>query len=104
MLSALIGNGVAAVATPASSQLLGRWALRRYAPFAFSITQTAIPTGILLGGSLGPLLAQSVVSYQTTSDLKHTLEAQAPIAFTSANSPAQPDARPVWSCRCRPFC
>ena len=60
VLSALIGNGVAAVATPASSQLLGRWAVRRYAPFAFSITQTAIPAGILLGGSLGPTLAQSL--------------------------------------------
>jgi hypothetical protein len=59
VLSALVGNGIAAVATPASSQLLGRWALRRYAPFAFSVTQTAIPVGILLGGSLGPLLAQS---------------------------------------------
>jgi hypothetical protein len=60
VLSALVGNGIAAVATPASSQLLGRWAVRRYAPFAFSITQTAIPAGILLGGSLGPVLAQSV--------------------------------------------
>ena len=59
VLSALIGNGVAAVATPASSQLLHRWAVRRYAPFAFSVTQTAIPAGILLGGSLGPVLAQS---------------------------------------------
>lgn len=58
VLSALVGNGVAAVATPASSQLLGRWAVRRYAPFAFSITQTAIPAGILLAGSFGPLLAQ----------------------------------------------
>jgi MFS family permease len=60
VLSALVGNGVAAVATPASSQLLGRWAVRRYAPFAFSITQTAIPAGILLGGWLGPTLAQSL--------------------------------------------
>lgn len=60
VLSALIGNGIAAVATPASSQLLGRWAVRRFAPFAFSITQTAIPAGILLGGSLGPVLAQSL--------------------------------------------
>ncbi len=60
LLSALIGNGVAAVATPASSQLLGRWAIRPYAPFAFSITQTAIPAGILLAGWLGPTLAQSV--------------------------------------------
>jgi hypothetical protein len=57
VLSALVGNGIAAVATPASSQLLGRWAIRRYAPFAFSVTQTAIPAGILLGGWLGPALA-----------------------------------------------
>jgi MFS family permease len=60
VLSALVGNGIAAVATPASSQLLGRWAIRRYAPFAFSIAQTAIPAGILLGGSLGPVLAGSL--------------------------------------------
>lgn len=60
VLSALVGNGIAAVATPASSQMLGRWAVRRYAPFAFSITQTAIPAGILIGGSLGPMLAQSL--------------------------------------------
>ena len=60
VLSALVGNGIAAVATPASSQLLGRWSVRRYAPFAFSIAQTAIPAGILLGGSLGPLLARSL--------------------------------------------
>jgi MFS family permease len=60
VLSALVGNGIAAVATPASSQLLGKWAVRRYAPFAFSITQTAIPAGILLCGSLGPTLAQSL--------------------------------------------
>jgi MFS transporter len=60
VLSALVGNGIAAVATPASSHLLGRWAVRRYAPFAFSVTQTAIPVGILLGGSLGPILAQSI--------------------------------------------
>jgi MFS family permease len=60
VLSALVGNGIAAVATPASSQMLGRWAVRRYAPFAFSITQSAIPAGILLGGWLGPTLAQSL--------------------------------------------
>ena len=60
VLSALVGNGIAAVATPASSQLLGRWAVRRYAPLAFSVTQTAIPAGILLGGLLGPVLAQSL--------------------------------------------
>lgn len=60
VLSALAGTGIAAVATPASSQMLGRWAVRRYAPFAFSVTQTAIPAGILLGGSFGPMLAHTV--------------------------------------------
>jgi MFS family permease len=60
VLSALIGNGVAAVATPASSQLLGRWSVRRYAPFAFAIAQCAIPAGILLTGYLAPVTAQSV--------------------------------------------
>jgi len=59
VLSALIGNGVASVATPASSQLLGRWSVARYAPFAFSIAQCAIPAGILLTGYLGPVTAQS---------------------------------------------
>jgi len=59
VLSALIGNGVAAVATPASSQLLGRWSVKRYAPFAFSIAQRAIPAGILLTGYLAPLTAHS---------------------------------------------
>ena len=59
VLSALIGNGVAAVATPASSQLLGRWSVRRYAPFAFSIAQCAIPAGILLTGYLAPVTAHS---------------------------------------------
>ena len=59
VLSALIGNGVAAVATPASSQLLGRWSVKRYAPFAFSIAQCAIPAGILLTGYLGPVTAES---------------------------------------------
>ena len=59
VLSALIGNGVAAVATPASSQLLGRWSVKRYAPFAFSIAQCAIPAGILLTGYLAPATAHS---------------------------------------------
>jgi MFS family permease len=59
VLSALIGNGVAAVATPASSQLLGRWSVKRYAPFAFSIAQCAIPAGILLTGYLAPVTAHS---------------------------------------------
>lgn len=38
---------------------------------------------VILLSIAGPLLAQSVVSYQTTSDLTHRLEPQAPIAFTS---------------------
>ncbi|NKC33541.1 MFS transporter [Falsiroseomonas selenitidurans] len=55
-ISALIGAGGAAVSTPASSHLLGRYSPPRYAPLVFSIKQTAVPAGLLLGGLLGPLL------------------------------------------------
>ncbi|WP_426955823.1 MFS transporter [Muricoccus radiodurans] len=55
-LSAIIGGGGAAVSTPASSHLLGRYSPPRQAPLVFSIKQTAVPAGLLLGGLLGPLL------------------------------------------------
>jgi MFS family permease len=55
-LSAIIGGGGAAVSTPASSHLLGRYAPPRQAPLVFSIKQTAVPTGLLVAGLLGPLL------------------------------------------------
>ena len=55
-ISALIGAGGAAVSTPASSHLLGRYSPPRYAPLVFSIKQTAVPAGLLLAGLLGPLL------------------------------------------------
>ncbi len=55
-LSAVIGAGGAAVSTPASSHLLGRYSPPRHAPLVFSIKQTAVPAGLLLGGLLGPLL------------------------------------------------
>jgi MFS family permease len=55
-LSAILGGGGAAVSTPASSHLLGRYAPPQYAPLVFSIKQTAVPAGLLLAGFLGPLL------------------------------------------------
>lgn len=56
-LSAIIGGGGAAVSTPASSHLLGRVSPPKQAPLVFSIKQTAVPVGLLLGGILGPWLA-----------------------------------------------
>jgi len=56
VLSAIVGGGGAAVSTPASSHLLGRFSPPQYAPLVFSIKQTAVPAGLLLAGSLGPLL------------------------------------------------
>lgn len=55
-LSAVIGGGGAAVSTPASSHLLGRYSPPRHAPLVFSIKQTAVPAGLVLAGLLGPLL------------------------------------------------
>jgi MFS family permease len=57
LLSAIIGGGGAAISTPTSSQLLGRWSPPRLAPLVFSIKQTAVPAGLLLGGALGPAMA-----------------------------------------------
>lgn len=56
-LSAIIGGGGAAVSTPASSHLLGRVSPPKRAPLVFSIKQTAVPVGLLIGGILGPWLA-----------------------------------------------
>ncbi|WP_187830071.1 MFS transporter [Siccirubricoccus phaeus] len=56
IVSAVIGGGGAAVSTPASSHLLGRYCPPRIAPLIYSIKQTAVPAGLLLGGLLGPAL------------------------------------------------
>ncbi len=57
-LSAIIAGGGAAVSTPASSHLLGRYSPPRQAPLVFSLKQTAVPMGLLLAGLLGPLLTE----------------------------------------------
>jgi MFS family permease len=59
-LSAVIGGTGAAVSTPTSSQLLGRVSPRRYAPLVFSIKQTAVPAGLLIGGALAPAMASGI--------------------------------------------
>ena len=55
-LSAIIGGGGAAMSTPASSHLLGRYSPVRYTPLVFSLKQTAVPAGLLLAGLLGPAI------------------------------------------------
>jgi MFS family permease len=56
LVSAIIGGGGAAISTPASSHLLGRYSPPKYAPLVFSLKQTAVPAGLLVGGLLGPAL------------------------------------------------
>ena len=58
-LSAIVGGGGAAISTPASSHLLGRYSPPRWAPLVFSVKQTAVPAGLLLAGLLGPLLTDT---------------------------------------------
>jgi MFS family permease len=56
LVSALLCGAGSALSTPASSHLLGRYATVKQAPLVFSIKQTAVPTGLLLSGLIGPLL------------------------------------------------
>ena len=58
VLSAIVCGGGGAVSTPASSHLLARVSSPRYLPLVFSIKQTAVPAGLLLGGLLGPQLTE----------------------------------------------
>ena len=55
-VSAILLGAGAAMSTPASSHLLGRYSPIRYAPLVFSLKQTAVPAGLLVAGLLGPLL------------------------------------------------
>jgi MFS family permease len=55
-VSAILAGGGSAVSTPASSHLLGHYSPPKYAPLVFSVKQTAVPAGLLLAGTLGPLL------------------------------------------------
>jgi MFS family permease len=50
--------GAAAMSTPASSHLLGRYSPPRQAPLVFSVKQTAVPAGLLMAGLLGPWLTE----------------------------------------------
>ncbi len=56
LVSGVVGGGAAAMSTPASSHLLGRYSPPRQAPLVFSIKQTAVPAGLLAAGILGPWL------------------------------------------------
>ena len=58
VLSAIICGAGGAISTPASSHLLGRCSPPRYLPLVFSIKQTAVPAGLLLGGALGPQMTE----------------------------------------------
>ena len=51
----LIGAG-SAFSTPASSDILARYAPPKHAPLIFSIKQTGVPAGEMLGGILVPFL------------------------------------------------
>ncbi|MBR0649036.1 MFS transporter [Roseomonas terrae] len=56
LVSGVIGGGAAAMSTPASSHLLGRYSPPKQAPLVFSVKQTAVPAGLLAVGLLGPWL------------------------------------------------
>ena len=55
-LTAFVIGAGSAVSTPASSDILGRYAPRRHAPLIFSVKQTGVPVGGILAGALVPAL------------------------------------------------
>lgn len=55
-VGAFVGGLGQAISTPSSSHLLGRLAPRQIAPLVFSIKQTGVPAGLMLGGILAPAL------------------------------------------------
>ena len=59
ILSAILGGG-SAVSTPASSHILSRCTPQLYFPLVFSMKQTAVPTGLLLAGLIGPQLTEQI--------------------------------------------
>ena len=55
-LAALLGSVGSTVATPASSQILARYAPAKWAPLVFSIKQAGVPAGVAIAGfALAPL-------------------------------------------------
>ncbi|MEX2643928.1 MAG: MFS transporter [Acetobacterales bacterium] len=54
VLAAIFVVSGTSVATPASSQILSRYAPPRYAPLVFSAKQTAVPFGLVMGGVMIP--------------------------------------------------
>lgn len=75
-VGAFVGGLGQAISTPSSSHLLGRLAPRQIAPLIFSIKQTGVPAGLMLGGVLAPAL---VVAF----DWRVALLAVAAICFLS---------------------
>jgi len=75
-VGAFVGGLGQAISTPSSSHLLGRLAPRQIAPLIFSIKQTGVPAGLMLGGVLAPAL---VVAF----DWRVALLAVAAICFSS---------------------
>ena len=55
-VGAFVGGLGQAISTPSSSHLLGRLAPPRLAPLLFSIKQTGVPVGLMLGGVVAPAL------------------------------------------------
>lgn len=60
ILAVMLNSSGSTVATPASSQILQRYAPAKWAPLVFSIKQTGVPAGLAIGGFV---LAPLAVAY-----------------------------------------
>ena len=86
--------GMAAVSTPASSHILARVCPPRLAPVVFSVKQTGVPVGSLIGGLLIPFLL-TISVYSATFKTPIHLDAYGTAFVTGLLST-------LWPCRFSP--
>lgn len=96
----MLNSGGSTVATPASSQILAKYAPLKWAPLVFSIKQTGVPAGLAISGMI---LAPAAVAYGWRETLLGLALFCLVIAFALQPLRAEfdkdrdPTARPRWS-------
>lgn len=99
-LAVVVNSAGSTVATPASSQILARYAPPKWAPLVFSIKQTGVPAGLAISGMI---LAPAAVAYGWREALIGLAVICLAIAFLlqpvreEFDQDRDPNAKPSWT-------